>query len=317
MAVCPGIGVVLGERPREVVVPVERGPGAEIEVVVLLVKQHGIDSRQFGHADHRGRESFINIGIVGRRSFQVFVQNAPQSEVAQRVFHGRIGLERHPLAQAVDVDAGDAGHFVLLVRLLGDDRGQHHRLLARQARAQQRLIAFHVPEIVVVVTHAQDEVARRLGPIGFVRVGQEDHEDRKRIEIQLVEHLRRTERLHPGGRIGLKLARQTGRQLLLGADVVQRHLNRTLLAELEHAGHLDGRHPLAHLVIAGFEPLFQPDAIGIETESTPMAHAAHQRILQLAVVGIRSNPHDKTLGHSISVELMPASVSRSPEQHGT
>ena len=54
-AVSPGIGIVLAERPCEVVVAVERRPRTEEKVVMLLEIEHGVDGVDAGHADRRRR----------------------------------------------------------------------------------------------------------------------------------------------------------------------------------------------------------------------------------------------------------------------
>ena len=49
----------------------------------------------------------------------------------QAIDHRGVGLQAHPLAQAVHEDAGDLRAFVRLPRLLLDDRGHDQRLLGR------------------------------------------------------------------------------------------------------------------------------------------------------------------------------------------
>ena len=92
-AVRPGVGIVLAQGPCEIVVTVECGPRAKEDVVVLLEPEHGVDGVLSGHADRRGRQAPINICVVGRRIFQMLVEDAPQSEILHGVFHRGIGLQ--------------------------------------------------------------------------------------------------------------------------------------------------------------------------------------------------------------------------------
>ena len=132
-----GVGVVFAERACEVVVAVERGACAEEHVIVSFEIEYGVDGVASRHTDRRRRQAFIYISVIGRRIFQVPVQDAPQSELLQGVFDRRVGLQRPAFAQAVDVDARDAGHFVALAGLLVDDRGERHHFEARQSASRR------------------------------------------------------------------------------------------------------------------------------------------------------------------------------------
>ena len=59
-------------------IAVESGSSAEIEEAVILEVQHRLDGMLARHADRRWRQPLINIGIVGRFVFEVFVQDAAQ-----------------------------------------------------------------------------------------------------------------------------------------------------------------------------------------------------------------------------------------------
>ena len=88
-----GVGVVFAERACEVVVAVERGACAEEHVIVSFEIEYGVDGVASRHTDRRRRQAFIYISVIGRRIFQVPVQDAPQSELLQGVFDRRVGLQ--------------------------------------------------------------------------------------------------------------------------------------------------------------------------------------------------------------------------------
>lgn len=293
---------MLTQGPGEIVVAVESRAGAEEEVVVLLEVQHRIDRILARHADRRGRQTAVDIGIVGRRVFQVLVQDAAQTEILHRVFHRRIGLERNAPAQAVDVDPGDAGHLVRLARLLVDDRRQSHHLEPRKAAALPGGIPLGSPEAVVFALHAADQLLGADRPVDLIGVGDEHREEGQRVETHLLGQLLRLQHPQDGGRIGIELPGELAGKLLGRADVVDRDAHGRLQPQLEHPRHLDDAHARLEHVVSRLEAPGKVEPAGIAAERRTVPDAGHQRIGQLLIEGVRADKKFVAFGNGIALE---------------
>ena len=170
-----------------------------------LVVEHGVDGVDAGHADRRRRQPLVPVGIVGRLVFQVFVQDAPQPEVLHGILDRRIGLQGHPLAQAVDVHPCDTGHLVGLAGLLVDDRCEGHDLEPAQTAAFAQGIAPGRPETVVLALHALHELFGRHRPVELVGVGNEHRKERHAVEPHATRHFGRGQHLHARRGVGVAL----------------------------------------------------------------------------------------------------------------
>lgn len=95
--VCLRVAVMLGERSREGVRARQVVLGAEIEIVVVFVIEHGIDRSDRRHADRPGRQTRMPVGVVRGIDFEMLVQHPPDRKVSEREADRRIGLKRHAL----------------------------------------------------------------------------------------------------------------------------------------------------------------------------------------------------------------------------
>ena len=165
------VGVMLFERAGEVVITIESGASTEEDVVVSLEVQYRIYCLDARHADWRGRQTFINIGIVGRGVFQVALEYATQAEILQSILNRRVSLQGYALAQTIDIYARDARHLVRFAGLLIYNRRQSHNLGAAKSAALTLGIALLRPESLILLAHALHKLVGRYGPIELVCVG--------------------------------------------------------------------------------------------------------------------------------------------------
>ena len=309
-AVSPGIGIVLAERPCEVVVTVERRTRTEEKIVMHLVVEHGVDGVDAGHADRRRRQPLVPVGIVGRLVFQVFVQDAPQPEVLHGILDRRIGLQGHPLAQAVDVHPCDTGHLVGLAGLLVDDRCEGHDLEPAQTAAFAQGIAPGRPETVVLALHALHELFGRHRPVELVGVGNEHRKERHAVEPHATRHFGRGQHLHDRRGVGVDLPGEFLRELRRNAGIVDRNPYRGLKPQFEHPRYPDHAHPGLQHIVAGLERLRQVDAPGIDTKSPMVPEPGQQGIGEALVVGTAADIEVAPRAHGIPVKLLPQDKTR-------
>ena len=88
--------------------------GAHIQVVVLDMVQHGVDTGDGRDTDGAGRQAGVPVSIVGAFHVQMIVVNSPEGEIVQGELHRRVGLQRHTGTQTVDVHAGHHRLFGVL-----------------------------------------------------------------------------------------------------------------------------------------------------------------------------------------------------------
>ena len=103
----------------------------------------------------------------------MLVEYALERRIAHGKDDGGVGLQRHVLVEAVDVDAGDAGQFRLVFALFDHDGGQGTDFLPCQAHGSGLGVAFGRPELQVFLVHALQEVVGRDGPPYFIGIGDE------------------------------------------------------------------------------------------------------------------------------------------------
>ncbi len=110
----------------------------EIQEVVRLGAGHRLQRCAPGARDRPRRQAADAIGVEGVLAIEVgAADRAIHRRAAGRgIGDGRVGLQRHVAAQAIDEDTGDARTFLGLAGLALDDRGQHQRL----ARGGQRQV---------------------------------------------------------------------------------------------------------------------------------------------------------------------------------
>ena len=87
------------------------------------------------HADRRGRQALVQVGVVGRLDLEVLARHRA-AVLAEGVEDGRVHLQRHVLGQAVVDDPGHVGHVDRDVALLLHHRGRDDHLVGGEARAR-------------------------------------------------------------------------------------------------------------------------------------------------------------------------------------
>ncbi len=128
-------------------------------------------------ADRARRQPFDGVGVVGRRLQKLGLRNA----VSERAFAAdeaiddrRIGLELHPLLQAVDEDAGDMRALLRLARLLFDNGGHRHELARRFDRQIRRaLLPDLVDRLGLRDHHRGQDLGARDAAFELIRLGKD------------------------------------------------------------------------------------------------------------------------------------------------
>ena len=296
---------MFGERTGKVVIAVEGRTRAKIDIIVLLVIQHGVYGSNARHTYRRGRQSAMQIGIVWRLVLQVAVEYAPQTEILHRVLYRRVGLQGYALTQAVHVDTRYARHLVRLACLLIDDRGKRRHLHAVQAAALAFLVTLSRPELLILLIHAVDELLGRHRPVELIRIGQEyrEHRQRRREPQPFGRrpiHKCRCQRC----RVGLDLARELARKLRGGLDVVHRHLDWGLQPQFQHAHNVDDAHTLLHDIMSGLKGIGQLETACIDVEGPLVADIDPDRIGNLRVGVILVDIQVALLAHAAAIERL-------------
>jgi len=87
--------------------------------------------------------------------------------------HGRIGLELHPLAIAVEIYAGYHRIFSFLKSLAIDDRSHYRHLHGREFESLCLCLAVCIPEHIVFLLETVEDIFYRGGPIHLICIRKE------------------------------------------------------------------------------------------------------------------------------------------------
>ena len=245
---------MLGLGHSKVVAAAEVFLRTHVDVVVLLVVQHGIYVYHVGYTDGAGRKTGIFVGVVGIVDSEHAVVDAAQGKVVHRKLHRGVRLKKDALPKTVQIQTGYRRFLRGIVRLLGHNAGQRHHFV----RTQSQLAGFRqpliVPEIVVLLLHALQKCVHRNGPVHVVGLGDEKTVDGYSVETQLLTGGGVGEGLVKGQTVKLQLRGYSLGQRLHGTRRWHRHIQRLLLAVLQVAEHffrtgagLDGVAPFFHM----------------------------------------------------------------------
>ena len=269
---------MLGVGGSEVVMTVECGTRAEIDIVVFLEVEHTVDRSNRRHTDRRGGQPLIFISVVGRIDAQVLVEDSTQCEITHGILYGRVGLQGHTLIQSVDVNACYRGHFVRCAGLFIDNRRQRHHLQTRQSAA----LAFGVavgPKCLRLLLHSLDNLLGRYGPIEFVGVGDKHREHRQRVFVAIFfSDLLIGQHRSDLDRIGIDLTGELAGQLGGRFGIVECNVDGCLHTELDHSHDLDHAHSLVENVVPRLVGLLQIEAFGIDVECQVVSDFGFDRI---------------------------------------
>ena len=111
----------------------------EVERIRVLRMQHRLDRGEARRGDRRRCQPPVPVGVERMVPLQIGTGQATVQHPAIRcrIGHGRVGLQRHAPAQAVDEDPRHLGPFLRLAGLPLHDAGQDQRL-ARRGQGQVR-----------------------------------------------------------------------------------------------------------------------------------------------------------------------------------
>ena len=98
-------------------------------------------------------QSAVAVGVERGVYVEMFALHALDREISEGEPDGRVGLERHPDVQSVDVESSDFPFFVCLVGLLVNNGAYCHDLHRGQAEFFGLGGALLVPHSLVVVAH--------------------------------------------------------------------------------------------------------------------------------------------------------------------
>lgn len=238
--VAAGVGEVGGVVGGEVVGAGEVFFGTHVEPVVGPGVEQGVDGCGVGNADGAGRKADDAIGVVGRLDAEVFAADAPQAEVAEGEFNGRVGLEFHAFMEAVEVEAANGCALGAVVGFFFGDGGDGGGLDGGYAEAAGGVAALGRPKGIAGVEQALNGFRGGGGPVKFVGVGEKgggilggggeagsgEHGVERRKELGVGK---------------FHLGADARGELRKGAHVVEGQAHRGLAAVHEAAGNIFGR----------------------------------------------------------------------------
>ena len=150
--------------------------GHEVEVLGARRVGDRLQRRSARIGDRPGGQPLDHVGVVGSRPLDLGAQDAAPEGAApadEPVNDGRIGLQLHPLLQAIDEDARHPRPLVGAAGLLLDDRGQRHHL---GRRLHRDLGAAALPDLVqhlaLLGAHQVEDLLARGAALELVGVGQ-------------------------------------------------------------------------------------------------------------------------------------------------
>ena len=283
--------------------------GAEIEVVVVGVVEHGIDRGDRRHTDRPRRQARIFISIVRGIDGQVGMQDAFDREIADSELDRRIGLQRHTALQPVDINPRHDGHFVLALGLLVNDRSEGHRPVAGEARAGEFRIAVF-PEPVGLFLHSPNKIIRRTVPIHFVSIRNE-HPDEglRRVSVCAGRRIAQ-QRPRKRRRIGFQPPADAAGQPVERPDIVESNPHRSLKPLFQSVDQRGVGHPRVELVTSRTNGLVQTAYTRYPHEFAYVAQraAAPQRIGQPVEIAAGRNQHDRVAGHRPAPKVLPCGI---------
>ena len=110
------------------------------------------------------------IGIIRRIHLQMLEQDAPQREITHGKLHGRIGLQRNPGTQAIDIKSCYDRILIRHGGLLFYNRSQDRYLNRRKAGIPSFFQAFGIPKRIILPLHPAHKPTSRQVPINLVRI---------------------------------------------------------------------------------------------------------------------------------------------------
>ena len=212
--------------------------GTHVEVVVLHGVEHSVDALHAGNLDGAWGQAGVAVGVVGAVEGQHVVVDAACAEILHGKLHGGVGLQGHVGLQTVQVHAGNHGLLAHVGRLLVDDAGQRTHLVGGQSQGRSLRDTLTVPESVVLLDHALNQLRRRYVPVHLVGVGHEERRQRARVvvgnaPIDIAQRIGQC--LGNGSRVDHQLARQRGSQTVHCATFGDGEHDGRLLAVLQLA----------------------------------------------------------------------------------
>src|SRR5690606_41993782 len=117
--------------------------GTEVNVVMLLIIQYSIQSRDLWEIDWSGGQPQVLVSVVWAVDFLVDIQYALDTKVAQSKNKARISLQRHVDAESVDVYPRYAWPLIGFYCLRLHNGGQYAHLVWFRARRPR--LAFPLP----------------------------------------------------------------------------------------------------------------------------------------------------------------------------
>ena len=108
--------------------------GDEIQVAILIRVHNRMERVNTWHGNGRRRQAVTGVGVVRRIGAQVPVTDIAVKPLSQAINNGRVCLQAHPPAQALNKDARDFRPFVCASGLLFHNRRKNQGLVRRFQR---------------------------------------------------------------------------------------------------------------------------------------------------------------------------------------
>ena len=151
--------------------------GHHEEIGVPFGMDHRLDRLKRRYGNRAGRQPRIQIGVPGGRETHMRMEHPPDHTVGKALFEAvngcGIGLQLPALPDAIQVKAGDTGHFIRPIGLgLYNAREGDDLYSAQTDLLPERIPA--APETFTFRLHSIEELFWAHGPIHFVGIGQYD-----------------------------------------------------------------------------------------------------------------------------------------------
>src|SRR5690554_5283209 len=229
--------------------------GTEVNVVMLLIIQYSIQSRDLWEIDWSGGQPQVLVSVVWAVDFLVDIQYALDTKVAQSKNKGGISLQRHVDAESVDVYPRHFWPLIGFYCLRLHNGGQYGNLLGFETQRRSFVFPLLVPESLVFFIHPVKQLSGRSIPIHFIGVGNKHAHDGLAVKAKLPY-------MNTVGQDGIKLLfshlQVSGdflRQVFLGSDVVEGQFYRSLSSGTEEPYQLWISHQRFDFIPSGFDVL--------------------------------------------------------------
>ena len=265
-----------------------------VEIIVVSVVKHRIDTRQRRDANGARGQTGLLISIVWALHLEMLMHDATQTEISEGELDRGISLQRHFFVQTVEIHRRHHWFFGIVGRFLFHNGGYRDYLVGREAVSLRFGQTLGRPERFAFFIHSSQQCRGRKRPIHLVGVGQKETNSRfGRLAVERQQFGIGQRGIKRVGR-SMQFASQEIGQIACCAQNWNRESSRRLVSVAQIAKYAQNAGAGTHIVTTGADMLpivenrSQQIKSGVSREMTFTAHFVINRIDRVVAVNVNN-----------------------------